>query len=145
MTGVVFEGFCVCWMATAPTLTVPATMTVIAAAVTLSVMLIADEVTAGAAVTWTAACWTVAVALATTSWAGWSSLRRNPGNRNGASRMIGARAATPRRSLPSSQARRKLFFARWINAFACFGETPNVSAISWCERPSNSRSTNACR
>ena len=56
VTGVVLEGFCVCWMATAPTLTVPATMTVIAAAVTLSAMLTADEVTAGAAVTCTAAC-----------------------------------------------------------------------------------------
>ena len=92
VTGVGFDGFCVCWMATAPTLTVPATMTVMAAAVTLSAMLTAPWVTAGAAVTWTAACCAVAVALTTTSCAGCHSLRRNPGSRNGARRMIGASA-----------------------------------------------------
>ena len=144
-TGTAFDGFCVWWIATAPTLTVPATMTVIAAAVTLSAMLTAPWVRAGAADTWTAACCAVAVAPATTSCAGCQSLRRTPGSLNGARKMIGTRAATPRRSPLWSQARRKLFFARWISALACLGDMPRASPISSWERPSNSRSTSASR
>ncbi len=120
-------------------------MTVMAAAVTLSAMLTAPWVTAGAAVTVTAACCAVAVALATTSCAGCHSLRRNPGIRNRDRKMIGAKAATPRRSPLRSQARRKLFLARWISALACCGDTPRASPISSCERPSNSRRTSASR
>ena len=94
-TGTAFDGFWVCRIATAPTLTVPATMTVMAAAVTLSAMLTAPWVSAGAAVTWTAACCAVAVALATTSCAGCQSLRRNPGILKCDRKMIGRQGRDP--------------------------------------------------